>query len=82
MEMAVLNDQDIPLVTQILWDTPVGSIFQTCSQRVLLVTNQPAQVGLQIREKKDVIRLYLSWRIESRESGSLTTFDVEGPREE
>ena len=63
MEMAVLTDEDIPLVIQILWGPPVGSIFQTCSQRVLLVSNQPAQVGLRIREKKDAIRLYLSWRI-------------------
>lgn len=56
MEMAVLTNQDIPLVTQILWGTPVSSIFQTCSQRVRMVTNQPAQVGLQIREKKDALR--------------------------
>lgn len=72
METAVLTNKDIPLVTQILWGTAMSSIFHTRSQST--AGREPASsIGLQSgREKKDAIRLYPSWRIESRGWGSLS----------
>lgn len=84
METAVLTNQDIPLVTQSLWGTQMSSIFHTRSQRALLVTKHPAQVGLQTGRGTRVLPGSISAEEFRAEGGahSQSIFGVEGPRKE